>query len=200
MTRYTDKDGEPVRLKKDGTPDRRSPPEEHQFKKGKSGNPSGRPKGKASLQTAVQKALATKAKVRLGGQDVEIPMMEAIALALAHKGVKGDPRAFAELIKHLPDDRPPGVEDTPEKEAARQRMIRQLEDLMEPHFQLRELGITQNKGDLIMLPRWVYEEYARRENEGLGHGPIDVPLSRFREARKPLPPAGGSGLRLQAEQ
>ena len=182
MTRYTDKDGKPVRLKKDGSPDRRSPPEEHQFKKGKSGNPSGRPKGKASLQKAVQKALSTKAKVRLGGEDVEIPMMEAIALALAHKGVKGDPRAFAELIKHLPDDRLPGVEDTPEKEAKRQKLLMSVLGTVEKHQQLRYAGLMKHEGDQTFVARWIFDEYLRREREGIGQGQIDVDVHKFGDA------------------
>lgn len=182
MTRYTDKDGKPVRLKKDGSPDRRSPPEEHQFKKGKSGNPSGRPKGKASVEKAVQKALSKMASVRLGGDETEMPMLEAMVLALAHRGVKGDSRAFAELIKHLPEDR--RLAATPEEEAARRKALASLMDMIDRIQQLRFAGVMANIEDRTFVARWIYEEYVRRENEGIGHGPIDVDVHEFDRAKR----------------
>ena len=46
------------------------PPKKHQFKKGVSGNPRGRPKGKSSLLSDLNKIVNQKISVNLNGQNM----------------------------------------------------------------------------------------------------------------------------------
>ena len=48
------------------------PPKKHQFKKGVSGNPTGRPKGKTSLTTDLQKILNKKITIQVNGENMRI--------------------------------------------------------------------------------------------------------------------------------
>ena len=65
------------------------PPVAHQFKKGQSGNPSGRPKG-AKSEKAVFLAIANR-KVRIGGK--YFTQHEVMLQAMALKAMRGDSKA-----------------------------------------------------------------------------------------------------------
>jgi transposase len=69
-----------------------SPPENHQFKKGKSGNPKGRPKKKVDEFTILQRVL--KRKVNIKGEDRKIPISAALIHKLLELALSGDRRAL----------------------------------------------------------------------------------------------------------
>jgi transposase len=69
-----------------------SPPANHQFKKGKSGNPKGRPKKKVDEFTILQRVL--KRKVNLKGEDRKIPISAALIHKLLELALSGDRRAL----------------------------------------------------------------------------------------------------------
>lgn len=69
-----------------------SPPNHTRFKKGKSGNPRGRPKKKDDVFTLLQRVL--KRKVRVTGADRQIPIREALIRKLRELALSGDPRAI----------------------------------------------------------------------------------------------------------
>lgn len=73
------------------------PPKASQFRRGHSGNPSGRPKGSRGVSAIIAKALAEKVVVTEQGQRREISKLEAAAKQLANQAASGDQRA-AKLV------------------------------------------------------------------------------------------------------
>ncbi|WP_296431640.1 DUF5681 domain-containing protein [Yoonia sp.] len=69
-----------------------SPPEHNRFKKGKSGNPRGRPKKQDDIYTLLQRVL--KRKVQLKGADQQMPICEAMIRKLRELALSGDARAL----------------------------------------------------------------------------------------------------------
>jgi hypothetical protein len=72
----------------------KSPPKHSQFKKGRSGNPSGRPKGVRNLRTSVENVLTEIISVNTGGKLVKVSKFEAMCMQHSNKALKGDHRAF----------------------------------------------------------------------------------------------------------
>lgn len=78
----------------------RRPPTANQFRKGQSGNPSGRPKGSKSISAVIASALAERVTVNKNGKRCLISKLEAAAIQLANKAAAGD-RHAAKLIIDL---------------------------------------------------------------------------------------------------
>jgi hypothetical protein len=90
----------------------RNPPKKTQFKKGKSGNPKGRPKGSGSIKSAIFSLLQKKITAKENGKDISIPTAEAIARVISHKALKGDKN----MIKIIIDvEKAKGLEENDEK-------------------------------------------------------------------------------------
>ena len=79
----------------------KKPPKEHQFTKGQSGNPRGRPKGSKNVATLLQEELAQTIIVQEQGQNKSIKKLDAIVKQLVMKALKGDSRAIEYLFKQL---------------------------------------------------------------------------------------------------
>lgn len=73
------------------------PPRQHQFKPGRSGNSSGRPKGSRGVNAVIAKAMSEKVVVTENGQRREISKLEAAAKQLANQAAGGDHKA-AKLV------------------------------------------------------------------------------------------------------
>jgi hypothetical protein len=69
------------------------PPKRTQFRKGRSGNPKGRPKGSVNLASEISKELKQRVTVKEGGINKTIPKQTAVAKALVNKSMQGDMRA-----------------------------------------------------------------------------------------------------------
>jgi hypothetical protein len=73
------------------------PPQHCKFKKGQSGNPKGRPKGKTNLATVLEKALREKVAINENGQRKTVTKLEAAITQLVNKAASGDLRALQQL-------------------------------------------------------------------------------------------------------
>lgn len=94
------------------------PPKKSQFRSGKSGNPTGRPKRPPSFRSEILAELGTSTVVDENGRQVEISKQRAIAKALVAAAAGGDLRAIAAIMNfatRTPTDE--GEHDlTPEEE------------------------------------------------------------------------------------
>ncbi|MEX1303683.1 MAG: DUF5681 domain-containing protein [Rhodovibrionaceae bacterium] len=74
------------------------PPKDTRFKKGQSGNPKGRPKGRRNLKNDVLAALTAPVKVSEQGRAKTVTTQFAILLRLREKALTGDARALDLLL------------------------------------------------------------------------------------------------------
>jgi hypothetical protein len=75
------------------------PPKAGQFQKGRSGNPRGRPKGSKDFATLLKAALDEMITVNENGRPSRRSKKEVMTKVLVNKAVKGDLRAWMELVK-----------------------------------------------------------------------------------------------------
>lgn len=113
------------------------PPKKRRFKKGRSGNPKGRPRkrkaetGSASTELGMllREALGQKTNVKIKGESREMALLEIAAAALAKRVAEGDLQAL---------------------KAARE-IMRELDELEE---QQRARERIENRGPMVVLLIW----------------------------------------------
>jgi hypothetical protein len=76
----------------------RNPPQHSRFKPGQSGNPNGRPKGRANLATVLERTLRDTVVIKENGRRKTITKLEAAARQLVDKAASGDLRALQQLM------------------------------------------------------------------------------------------------------
>jgi Family of unknown function (DUF5681) len=74
------------------------PPKARQFKRGKSGNPKGRPKGSLNLATDLTAELGEHITVREDGRPRKVSKQRALIKSLMAKALQGDVRAMTSLL------------------------------------------------------------------------------------------------------
>jgi hypothetical protein len=74
------------------------PPRHSRFKKGRSGNPHGRPQGRANAKTIVARAIHEKVTVREGDKARDMTKLEAMLQGHLVKAIKGDARSASLVI------------------------------------------------------------------------------------------------------
>lgn len=77
------------------------PPKAHQFKRGQSGNPRGRPKKTRNLTTLVRKVLDETVDATIEGKRKRIDRLEAMIRVLINNAMKGDTRAIKQVADLL---------------------------------------------------------------------------------------------------
>ena len=77
------------------------PPRRTRFKKGRSGNPKGRPRGSRTSLTLLEQALSELVDVTENGQRKKITKGQAMLKQLVNKGASGDPRAMQMLLGQI---------------------------------------------------------------------------------------------------
>jgi len=76
----------------------KKPPKHSRFRKGRSGNPRGRPKGTRTFKKDVLEVLNTPVRVTKGGVEKNVPIQKAVLLRFIEKALKGDTRAMERVI------------------------------------------------------------------------------------------------------
>lgn len=79
----------------------RRPPTSGRFKKGKSGNPKGRPKGTRNLQTDLTSLMKKRVPIRQDGEQRFVSRQELMLLKLFEQAAKGDSRASTQIFNML---------------------------------------------------------------------------------------------------
>jgi Family of unknown function (DUF5681) len=77
------------------------PPQHTRFKKGESGNPTGRPKGSKNLTTLLEKELKQRVMITENGRRRSITKQEAMVKHLVNKAVSGDRPLMQLLLEEI---------------------------------------------------------------------------------------------------
>ena len=108
------------------------PPKKHRFKKGKSGNVHGRPKGSKNFVTDLREELNEKITIREGGKTKRISKQRAFIKSLVADGVTGKPPSRTSLsnmvFRYLGLDETTQPEQlTREEKEIMKRLLQELE-------------------------------------------------------------------------
>lgn len=79
----------------------KKPPRETRFRKGCSGNPSGRPKGSQNTIKLLEELLNQKISVLQDGKKRKISKKTAIMMQMVNAAVKGDPKSVQTLLPYM---------------------------------------------------------------------------------------------------
>lgn len=100
-----------------------NPPEHTQFKKGKSGNPRGRPRKREDLNTVLHRVL--KRKVRVKDNDQKLPIRDALIWKLRELALNGDKQAMA-LQRRIIEESGIADPNTDSPEEKKKRLLRNI--------------------------------------------------------------------------
>lgn len=106
-----------------------NPPRRTQFKKGQSGNPSGRPRRKKPISTMLDEILYKQVEITEGGRRRKVAAVEALLKRQLAEAMAGDAKAFDRLFKlqqmvGSPDSGPD--QESSDQSPAEQAMLAEL--------------------------------------------------------------------------
>jgi len=180
----------------------RRPPRGSRFRKGQSGNPSGRPKG-AGLRSAAEKVLDRTVMATVDGERRKVPLTEALVLQLAQRALAGDMKSIRELLRI--SDQVAAARPAPGRKGPLV-IMRRIVDPKDCNPALDALGVIVPVGERYRIAPWVVEAaMARRpkldaSDTALISNSTLWPDEKRREVsvaelpHAPTPPARGSDL------
>ena len=74
------------------------PPKEHQYQRGQSGNPAGKPKGARSFKSDLRDELSELVSITEGGREIEVSKQRLLIKRLVASAIEGDARAIATVV------------------------------------------------------------------------------------------------------
>lgn len=101
-----------------------NPPEPTRYKKGKSGNPRGRPRKREDLNTVLQRVL--NRKIRVKDNDRKLPIRDALIWKLRELALQGDKQALA-LQRRIIDEADVGQPREEMLHEMRERIVKTFE-------------------------------------------------------------------------
>ena len=111
-----------------------NPPEHTRFKKGKSGNPRGRPRKREDLNTVLHRVL--NRKVRVKDNDERLQIRDALMWKLRELALNGDKQAMA-LQRRIIDESGIADPNAFSPEERKKKIIRALQKIAE-HMEQKE--------------------------------------------------------------
>jgi hypothetical protein len=111
-----------------------NPPEHTRFKKGKSGNPCGRPRKREDLNTVLHRVL--NRKVRVKDNDQKLPIRDALMWRLRDLALQGDKQAMA-LQRRIIDESGIADPNAYSPEEKKKKILRALKRFAE-HMEQKE--------------------------------------------------------------
>lgn len=93
------------------------PPKNSQFKKGESGNPTGRPKKSKNLKTILLNALQEEVIIKEGNQKKVVTKSEALIKSVLNKALSGDVRSMKWVAEKTMDIQGDETDDRPLSES-----------------------------------------------------------------------------------
>lgn len=162
----------PRRVRHDGQPDRRNPPEQHRFKKGQSGNATGRPKAAPNVKAVAEAIANGKIRVKRAGKETMVTRTEAMVESVMNEAIrKGSHRALKTLAELLGGGGAAGPSPPPPEEIEQRKVLStQLLGALELMARLKKADLLVRSEKGITIAPWVLEEAARRRRSD---GPPD---------------------------
>jgi len=134
----------------------RRPPRSARFSKGRSGNPTGRPKGSKG-DLGLGKILQRKVSISVDGRRESVDLTEAVALQMSRQALAGNVPAARELFKiaQQQKDLEAAVEARKSKPVSKIKVV--LIDPKSCNAALEALGVITNVGGQFKMEPWVVE-------------------------------------------
>ncbi len=144
------------------------PPKDTRFKKGRSGNPKGRPKRSRNFSKLIEDELGSKVNIREGETTSQVTKQQAIVMRMANRAMNGDVRALKWIEGYLPDAF--FKDERTNIEAARQELQQILDSVARKHKEelkevRRELRTHDIPEDLITEAMGLEEEEERQRHQ-----------------------------------
>ncbi|MFX1499327.1 MAG: DUF5681 domain-containing protein [Promethearchaeota archaeon] len=73
----------------------------HEFKKGQSGNPKGKPKGRLNMTTILKKYLNERTTIKKGDKRIRLSKAQALMLKWIELGLTGELKAIKDVVERI---------------------------------------------------------------------------------------------------